>query len=77
MQLWTLSHLGHALERHQREVLPRTDVVPSSHVKDEEAECRETTAQGPKGVGFNSVFLTPEAVVFSCSLLKCQNNCQS
>lgn len=79
MQLWTLTLLGQALERHQRVILPRSDVVPSSHFKDEEAECGETTAQGPKmwGVGFNLVFLTLEAIVFSCSLLKCQNNCQS
>lgn len=57
-------------------VLPRTDVVPSSHFKDEEAGADRQLHKVPRwGVGFNLVFLTPEAIVFSCSLLKCQNNC--
>lgn len=46
------------------------------HFKDEEAGAERQLHKVPRwAVGFNLVFLTPETVMFSCSLLKCQNNC--
>ena len=54
-----------------------------SRFRDEEAGRLETPAQGPKigEAGFSLVSVPPEpplwALVFSCFLLKCRNNCQS